>query len=112
MKAVVNFLEESSIDDKQRSVSGCKGRVKRWAISTNRRDCSWQCWVAIVVAESLTICHRCLSISKPRLDVFLDRIIYELTTINRFLLFIVESTTLETHIESLIGMKNCVDDFS
>ena len=34
--------------------------------------------VASVMVEPLMIYHRCLSMSKPRLEVFFDRILFEL----------------------------------
>ena len=50
--------------------------------------------------------------SKQRLEVFLNKILFELKTTNCFLAFIVESTTLKAPIEYFGGIKNYVDDFS
>ena len=50
--------------------------------------------------------------SKPRLEVFLDRILFESITTKRFLAFTVEITTLKAPIEYFGRMINCVDDFS
>ena len=67
---------------------------------------------ASVMAESLKIYHRYLSLSKPRLKVFIDRILFESNTTNCFLAFTIESTTLKAPIAYFEGMRNCVDDFS
>ena len=64
------------------------------------------------MVESLTIYHRCLSMSKPRPEVFLDRILSKLKTTNCFLVFTIESPTLKAPIESFERMRNCVNDFS
>ena len=64
------------------------------------------------VMMSLTIYHRCLSMSKSRLEIFLDRIMFELKTTNVFFAFTVENTTLKTPIEYFGGMTNCFDDLS
>ena len=68
--------------------------------------------VVSVMAASLMTYHRCLSMSKLRLEVFLDRVLSKLKTSNYFLAFSVESTTLKSPFECFGGMRNCVNDFS
>ena len=55
--------------------------------------------VTSVMVESLTFYHRCLSMSKLRLEVLFDRILFELNTTNCFLAFTLERTTLKVAIE-------------
>ena len=61
----------------------------------------------------MTICHRCLSISKLILEVLLDRIFFEFRSINLdyFPSFIVKSTTFEAHVQSHRGIRSYVDNF-
>ena len=88
------------------------GELKDGQYRLIRKTIVSEAGVVSVMAESLTIYHKYLRMTKPRLEGFHYKILFESKTTNYFLPFIVENTTLKAPIEYYGGIKNCVDEFS